>query len=148
MYLNIKWQKRFMRLAQTIATWSKDTSTQVGTVIVDHKKRIVSVGYNGMPPGVNDDVKERHERPAKYFYFEHSERNAVYNTDQSLEGCTAFVTHFPCADCARALIKKGLSYVVVDVDYGLNSEFTRTRKDSAMAAFEMFNESGVIVVEI
>ena len=49
-----KWQKRFFDLAQLVATWSKDPSSQVGAVIVDDKKRIVSVGFNGLPIGVAD----------------------------------------------------------------------------------------------
>lgn len=110
------WDKKFIELAKHISTWSKDKSTQVGCVIVDDNHRIISVGYNGFPSGFNDDFEERHERPAKYFYTEHSERNAIYNASRagvSTKGCTLYVTPlFPCADCARAIIQSGIKKVV------------------------------------
>ena len=48
------WDKRFLDLAEYISSWSKDTSSKVGAVIV-HNKRIVSTGYNGFPEGYDDD---------------------------------------------------------------------------------------------
>lgn len=111
-----KWDMRFLDLASLIATWSKDKSTKVGAVIVEPKsKAIVSTGFNGFPPGVNDDIVERHERPAKYLYTEHAERNALYFAAERgvvLKGCVLYATMFPCADCARGIIRAGLVRVV------------------------------------
>ena len=74
----MKWHYRFMELAKLVATWSKDTSTKTGAVIVGPDKEIRATGYNGFVRGVDDDVFERFERPTKYDFFEHAERNAVY----------------------------------------------------------------------
>ena len=74
-----EWDIRFMNLAKMIATWSKDTSTKVGCVIIGPDKEIRSTGYNGFPRGVDDTIAKRKERPAKYKFTEHAERNAIYN---------------------------------------------------------------------
>ena len=57
----MKWDYRFLDLAEFISSWSKDPSTKVGAVIVDKNNRIVSVGYNGFPKHIedNDRLKER-----------------------------------------------------------------------------------------
>lgn len=105
-----------MALAEHIAGWSKDRSTKVGCVIVGPHREIRALGYNGFPRGADDTVECRHERPLKYRWTEHAERNAVYNatlTGTSLEGCTAYVTVYPCTDCARALIQSGVRDVFV-----------------------------------
>lgn len=111
-----KWDIRFLELAAHMADqWSKDRSSKVGCLIVGPDKEIRSVGYNGFPRGVNDDVEERHARPIKYDYTEHAERNAVYNAARvgtPLAGCIAYVPWFPCTDCARALIQSGIKTVV------------------------------------
>ena len=49
-----KWQRRFIELAEHIATWSKDPSTRVAAVLVTSDGKIVSVGYNGLPAGFDD----------------------------------------------------------------------------------------------
>lgn len=113
---NDKWDKRFLELADIVAQWSKDRSTKVGAVVVGPDREVRSLGYNGFPRGVNDDVEERHERPLKYLITEHAERNSVYNASRfgaSLAGCTLYCTHPPCTDCARAIIQSGIVAVVV-----------------------------------
>lgn len=109
------WDQRFLDVAALVATWSKDRSTKVGAVIVGPKNNIVSVGYNGFPRGVNDDVEARHERPIKYKWTEHAERNAIYNAvlnNTPVEGASIYLTWYPCADCARAIIQSGIPRVV------------------------------------
>lgn len=106
-----------MELASHVSTWSKDRSTKCGCVIVGPDKEIRSTGYNGMPRGVDDNRDERHIRPTKYLWFEHAERNAIYNAARMgtpLEGCTLYVRWFPCADCARAAIQAGIKRIVCD----------------------------------
>lgn len=147
--MNHKWHKRLLRLAHEIASWSKDRSTKVGAVIVDEDRRPKSFGYNGFPRNVDDDIEHRHERPAKYFYAEHAERNAIYNAETSLKGCTIYVTHFPCADCARAIIQKDIATVVVDAS-SLSDEILLNERyaEPMRAAREMFAEAGVQVLEV
>ncbi|MGD9639398.1 MAG: cytidine/deoxycytidylate deaminase family protein [Alphaproteobacteria bacterium] len=142
-----KWHKRFLEAANLFASWSKDRSTKVGAVVVGSKKEIRAIGYNGFPRGVDDDIDARHERPIKYEYTEHAERNAIYNacyTGTSLDGCTIYVTHLPCADCARAIIQSGIKTVVVDSQNTLRKEW----EEKNQVANIMFSESGVEVVLI
>lgn len=147
-----KWDKRFLNLAFTISDWSKDRSTKTGAVVVGDKKEIRSMGYNGLPRGVNDDIEERHERPLKYSYFEHAERNAIYNacfTGTMLDGCTMYVTTPPCCDCARAIIQAGIKRVVSTSNMGgekgkadaasCKSNWRHSCEDS----IKMFKEAGV-----
>ncbi len=104
-----------MGLAQHVAAWSRDRSRQVGCVIVDDRQVLVSVGWNGFPRGINDDIECRHDRPAKYRWTEHAERNAIYNAAAkgvSTFGCTIYLPWCPCTDCARAIIQSGISDVV------------------------------------
>lgn len=110
-----KWDLRFIELAKFVAQWSKDRSTKMACVIVGPDREVRTLGYNGFPRGVNDDVEERHQRPAKYQWTEHAERNAIYNAARGnthLAGCTAYVPWFPCMDCARALVQSGIVTLV------------------------------------
>lgn len=110
-----KWARRYIALADFVAQWSEDESTKVGAVIVDpESNRVVSVGYNGFPRGVDQTIVERHERPAKYGYFEHAERNAIYNADQSVRGMVMYLNFAPecCEDCTRAVIQSGIKTLI------------------------------------
>jgi dCMP deaminase len=110
-----RWDQKFMGLARHIAGWSKDQSRGIGCVIVGPSHEIRATGYNGFPRGADDSVQARHERPAKYGWSEHAERNAVFNAARvgtPLEGCTAYSTLFPCDDCARALVQSGIKRLV------------------------------------
>jgi dCMP deaminase len=109
------WDKRFIGLALYVQEWSRDPDTKVGCVIVGPKNEIRSIGYNGFPRGVDDSEPLRYERPAKYLWTEHAERNAIYNAVRagiSLEGCRMFLPWFPCAACARAIIQSGITELV------------------------------------
>ena len=109
------WDEKFIKLCNLIASWSKDRSTKVGAVIVNGRNKLVSVGYNGFPIGFDDNVDQRHERPQKYEYTEHAERNAIYSAAElgvSVKGCTMYLCWFPCPDCARAIIQSGISKLV------------------------------------
>lgn len=142
-----KWHHRFLGLASHIAEWSKDRSTQVGAVVIGPKKEIRAVGYNGFPRGVDDNVESRHLRPQKYAYTEHAERNAIYNasyTGTSLDGCALYVTHFPCCDCARAIIQAGIAEVFVDKSK-LTADFLERWQHDMIISTEMFGEAGVAV---
>lgn len=136
------WINRWMQMAVFISSWSKDRSRKVGAVIVDDSQRVVSLGWNGFPRLVNDNIDSRHERPAKYLYFEHAERNAIYNAAANgyvVRGCTIFITLTPCADCARAIIQSGIKKV-----YCTEANWEdETYKESFKAAKEMFSEAGV-----
>jgi len=139
------WDKRFMDLARHISTWSKDTSTKLGAVVVDDDNTILSVGYNGFCRCANDELKERYERPQKYLYTEHAERNCIYNavrSGTSLKGSKMYVPFFPCIDCARAIINSGIKTLIT---YEPDFEHERWG-ESFKIAYEMFKECGVNVI--
>jgi dCMP deaminase len=109
------WDDRFMDLATFISTWSKDRSRQVGCVVVGPSNELRSIGFNGFPTGVDDDEERRHERPAKYRWTEHAERNAIYNAARvgiPLQNCRMYLPWFPCMDCARAIIQTGIAELI------------------------------------
>ena len=61
----MSWDSRWMDMARLVGSWSKDRSRKCGAVIVDSRNVLVSIGWNGFPRGINDDVDARHERPTK-----------------------------------------------------------------------------------
>jgi dCMP deaminase len=108
-----KWDTRLRVLARHIAAWSKDPSTQVGAVIADTRHRVVSVGYNGFPAGVDDDDTRLQDRATRLLYTVHAETNAILFAQRDLAGCTLYTWPFmPCARCAALIIQSGLSAVV------------------------------------
>lgn len=141
-----KWHRRFMELAFVIADWSKDTSTKTGAIVVGPDREIRATGYNGLVRGVDDDKPERMERPTKYDFFEHAERNAIYNaclTGTSLKGCILYATHPPCTDCARAIIQSGIKMVVTNELEVRNDITSQTWRDKLEYSRQMFEEAGV-----
>ena len=140
----VDWHKRFFDLAKYVGTWSKDRSKGVGAVIVDNDGRVLSMGYNGFPSGCNDDVDSRYERPAKYMYTEHSERNAIYSAAKNgiiLKNSNIYISLYPCIDCARAIIQSGIKTVT-----STKPDFEHERwGESFKVSKEMFDEVGVHV---
>ena len=99
----ISWDQYFMGIAILSAQRSKDDHTQVGACLVNDHNKILSVGYNGMPIGCNDDDMpwEREGDPlhTKYFYVCHAELNAILNYGGgSLDGARVYVTLFYMQD--------------------------------------------------
>ncbi len=141
-----KWHNRFMEMAELVSSWSKDNSTKVGAVVVGPDKEIRSTGYNGIVRGVKDDVPERQERPTKYDFFEHAERNAIYNAcliGASLKGCVIYVTSMPCPDCARAIIQSGIKLVVTHKFEPKPNQPEGTWRDKVSFSEQMFKEADV-----
>lgn len=141
-----KWHKRFMEVAELVSSWSKDPSTKTGAIVVGPDREIRATGYNGLVRGVNDDISERFERPTKYDFFEHAERNAIYNaclTGTSLKGCVMYATHAPCPDCARAIIQSGIKMVVTHAVEPRPDIKDTTWRDKLGYSEQMLNEAGI-----
>ena len=138
---NLKWDEYFMGIAQLSALRSKDPSTQVGACIVDKNHKVVSIGYNGMPSGIDEDhIPWGHGEglESKYLYVCHAEFNAILNTRDgtALKDCTIYVTLFPCNECAKAIIQTGIKKVIyLDDKYHDHVEEQASRK--------LFDMSGV-----
>lgn len=111
--MNEIWDKRFLKLAKEISTWSKDPSTKVGAVIVDQDKKSVSWGYNGFPRGVLDEEERYNDRPTKLSMVVHAEANAILNSSRPLLGCILYCYPlFTCNECAKLIIQSGIKRVV------------------------------------
>lgn len=112
---NKLWDYRFLQLAETVAVWSKDPSTKVGSVIVDDQRRVIGLGYNGFPRGVEDHPERYSDRDTKYLFVCHAERNAIDNAPGNIEGSTLYATLFPCSECCKSIIQRGVKKVVTFV---------------------------------
>lgn len=142
----MKWTDYFLNIAEQIKLKSKDESTQIGAVIVGNDNEILSTGYNSFPRGLDDSKPERQERPEKYFWFEHAERNAIYNAARigvSTLGTTMYMTcGISCADCARGIINSGISKIVLRKGKGATNQ---KWQESAERSNQMFIEAGIII---
>ncbi len=140
------WDEFYLTMTDAIALRSKDMSTKVGAVIVKDRA-ILSMGYNGMPRGVDDSVLDRHRRPMKYLWTDHAERNAIYNAARlgvSTLGATMYTQGPPCAPCASAVIQAGI------VRFVTRTEQVRTNAPDSWAVTcavgrTMLDEAGVWV---
>lgn len=107
----MKWINRFYDLARLVSTWSKDPSTKVGTVIVNERKLVVSLGYNGFPRGVDDAAERYEDRELKYAMIVHAEANAILNAVADVQGCTMITTRFPCSECTKLIVQAGVAKI-------------------------------------
>lgn len=128
----ISWDDYFMGLAHLSAMRSKDPNTQVGACIVDQFKHVISIGYNGMPFGCDDDIyswsREGDFLDTKYPYVVHAELNAILNAPNSVRDCTLYVSLFPCNECAKAIIQSGIKEIVYEDDKYADTDVTKASK--------------------
>lgn len=129
----ISWDEYFMGIAKLSGKRSKDPSSQVGACIVDNNKRIVSIGYNGFPNGIDDDIcpweREGSFLETKYAYVCHSEVNAILNSKTpNLDNCSIYVTLFPCNECAKIIIQSGIKKVIYFEDKYADTDVVKASK--------------------
>ncbi|WP_124099805.1 dCMP deaminase family protein [Ruminococcus sp. Marseille-P6503] len=137
----LSWDEYFMGIALLSAGRSKDSNTQVGACIVSEENKILSVGYNGMPTGCNDDEmpweREGEALETKYPFVCHAELNAILNRSTgSLKNSRIYVSLFPCNECAKAIIQSGIKEVVY-----MEDKYADT--DGVKASKKMFEMTGV-----
>ena len=144
---HIEWGEYFMAVAMLSSRRSKDPSTQVGACIVNNEKRIVGIGYNGMPMGCSDDElpwgKSNEDwLQTKYPYVCHAELNAIMNKNSAeVKNCTMYTVLFPCNECAKLIIQAGIRKIVFLSDKNAHKkEYEASRKMLEMAGIscEMF----------
>lgn len=145
-----KWDDRYLELAQLVASWSKDPSTQCGAVIVRPDRTVASVGFNGFPRGCDDSDELYADRPTKYSRVVHAEVNAVLHCRDPfpLEGYTLYT--YPanlsptCDRCATVVIQSGIDRIVHEwVDSGKFADNWRVPCESAL---KMYEEAKVHIV--
>jgi len=136
----ISWDQYFMGVALLSAMRSKDPSTQVGACIVNEEQRIIGIGYNGFPVGVEDDEfpwdNGENWLESKYPYVVHAEPNAILNATVSLKNARLYVTLFPCNECAKLIIQSGIKELIF-----LEDKYHDM--DSFKASRKMFEAAGV-----
>ena len=116
----INWDQYFMGVSLLSAMRSKDPNTQVGSCIVNKRKRIVGIGYNGLPYGCSDDLFRWQNTGAflegKYPYVVHAEANAILNATTDLSDCSIYTSLFPCHECVKLIIQSGIKEIVYSSD--------------------------------
>ena len=136
----ISWDEYFMGVALLSAMRSKDPNTQVGACIVNEDKKVIGLGYNGLPKGCDDEIfpwdREGEFLETKYPYVCHAELNAILNSTLSLKNCTIYVALFPCHECSKAIIQSGIREIVY-----LSDKYTGT--ESNRASKRMLDSAGV-----
>ena len=140
-----KWDKRFLRVAKEVSSWSKDPSSKIGAVICSNR-RILSTGYNGFPSSISDNSDRYTNREEKYRYVVHAEMNAIYNATKngiSLQDSTVYVWGLPvCIECAKGIISVGVNNVICAFDpEKTSSKWIESFEDT----LDIFEESGIIV---
>ena len=139
---NNKWDLRFLDLAKLVSNWSKDPSTKVGAVIVDGDNRVVSIGYNGFPIGIDDDDERLNNRELKYKMIIHAECNALMFANTNLVGYTMYTYPFmPCPKCASMIIQSGITRVV-----SYENKISRWENDFEISR-ELFHQSKIECLE-
>ncbi|MDR1436298.1 MAG: dCMP deaminase [Puniceicoccales bacterium] len=118
------WDEYFLSAALLIATRSPCVRQRVGCVIVSsgaHGNHIVASGYNGFLPGLphRSRMRDGHEMGTV-----HAEQNAISDAAKrgvAVGGSCAYVTHYPCIHCAKALIAAGIGSLCYHCDYNNDS---------------------------
>ena len=150
----LSWDSYFMSIAIISAMRSKDAKTQSGACIADINKKIVGVGYNGLPIGLNDDNprfwEDKNDEDvinSKHSYLIHAEANAIYNKNLAdINGATLYVTLYPCPNCAKAIVQNGIKRVVyIDEKkhHSKNNEVTKIIFENSGVSLEKFSDLGV-----
>lgn len=140
------WDQRMLGLCEHISTWSKDTSTKVGSVITDSSYRVVSMGYNGAPQGVSEPSEGNREQ--KLMRTIHAEANALHFANRDVSGCTLYVNLPPCAHCAAHIIQRGIKRVVYNFDRSKHASFYSRWHLDLSEAMTMFREAGIEIVPV
>ena len=138
-----EWTDYFLGLAKVVSQRSHDVHTKHGCVITDKNNRILGVGYNGFPRGLNDKELPT-TRPEKYSWMVHSERNALSNCVVRPDNGVAYVTGQCCNDCVIALWQEGITTVYMIDDHG-----THLFDEDAQKRFDTFvSMSGIKIVKV
>ena len=134
------WDEYFMATAMLISTRSPCERLHVGCVVVsggDRKNRIVAAGYNGFLPTTPhvSRVRDGHEQATV-----HAEQNAIADAARrgsSVEGCIAYVTHFPCINCAKILAAAGIAEIRYRRDYSNDPLVTPLLNDAGVKILQL-----------
>jgi len=133
-----KWDRRFLRIAREVASWSKDPSTKVGAVLVDDDRKVVSTGYNGFPSKMDDSPELYLDRESKLKRIIHAEINAVLRADRTAK--TVYTWPIPC--CPRCVVQLLEAGVERFVSVSLSGELAERWGSHAEDSRAMIEEVG------
>lgn len=141
--MGLKWDQRYLKLAEEVASWSKDPSRKIGAVAVGAKGQVLAQGFNGFPRGIDDSEERYNDRERKYELVVHAEMNVIYNATYSgvsLDGATLYVTGLPvCSECAKGIVQVGIKRVIMremEIPESWLSSWHKTR--------EIFHEAKIL----
>lgn len=134
------WDEYFMATAVLMSTRSPCERLHVGCVIVTgggRRNRLVAAGYNGFLPGSAhvSRVRDGHEQATV-----HAEQNAIADAARrgsSVEGCVAYVTHYPCINCAKILASSGIAEIRYRQDYHNDPLVASLMADAGVAILKL-----------
>ena len=133
----------FIKITNVVSESSDDDNRKVGCVIVRDGDTLVSYGSNTIPDNVKK-LKSRKEKPNKYSWIGHAERNAICEAAKKgipTDGCEMYCSYYPCSDCAISIIQAGISKL-----YTEKPDFNHHKwGESWERSKKMFEESGVDV---
>lgn len=139
-----KFKRAYLKTAQTFAELSSARRLQVGAIVVKDD-RIISIGYNGMPAGWDNNCEDEylHEDGGTTLTTKqevlHAESNAIAKlakSNDSGDGATLFITHSPCLQCAKLIYQSGINRIVYRENY---------RDD---AGIKFLEKSGVVIEQL
>lgn len=115
------WDQYFMEITEMVASRSTCDRAFVGCTLVNEDHRIVSTGYNGSVSGNPHCIDVGHTmRDGHCIATIHAEMNALLYAARegiSVKGTIAYITHFPCLNCTKALIQAGIKEIIYRDDY-------------------------------
>ncbi|MBN2366572.1 MAG: dCMP deaminase family protein [Calditrichaeota bacterium] len=140
--LYLSWDEYFMGIAIFTSLRSKDPSSKVGAVIVNHKNHIIGTGYNGFIAGIDESAfgweREGEWLETKYPYVVHAEANAILNsTTNRMDDCRIYSTLYPCNECAKKIAQKEIKEVIYLSD-------KHREQDFHAASVKIFQLCGII----
>ena len=113
----LRYDKAYLRMAQTWAELSHCERKKVGALIV-RDGRIISDGYNGTPAGFTNCCED--QNGDTHWYVLHAEANAILKVARSTNDCsgaTLFITLSPCKDCSKLVLQSGIKRLVYQEAY-------------------------------
>ena len=135
--MKAKFVSAFMDCAERFAQLSTATRAKVGAIIVKDN-RIISIGYNGMPSGWDNECEEDGKTKPEVL---HAETNAIAKvaiSSESSRGSELFCTHTPCIECAKLIHQAGIVTVYYKYEY-----------DAAKGTgLQFLTDSGIEVIKI
>ncbi len=138
----LSWDEYFMLQAMIASFRSKDPSTKVGAVFVDKNNHQITMGYNGFVAGIDESKlpwgKDENEglEHQKYAYVVHAEANAILHSPGPLIGTRAYVTLFPCHECAKLIASTKVDEIIYLSD-------KHQHKDSTKISKRIFDLAGI-----